>query len=450
MTVQQAMELALRHAQAGYVERAIEIYEQIVAAEPDIGEAWNDLGSALLRTRRYPQAVEALRKAASLCPQLPQPLSNLGNALRLQEQLDEAIAVLQRAVQIHPEFPSAENNLGAALFAAGRYEEAISHFERAIQLQPDLAQPHHNLSMALLLREDWDRGLREHEWRVKVDPQIISLRRRISQPEWDGSDPAGKRILVYAEQGLGDTIQFARYLSVLSSRGAQPILRCRSELVELMQTLPGALTIIADNSPVPPFDLHAALLSLPLLCGARPPWGVPASSPYLHADPGKAEPWKRRTEALGAARKVGLAWAGNPNHENDRSRSMSPTELSPLSQAPDVRFVSLQKQADDRLALLPGDIEIADWTAELRDFSDTAALVDALDLVITADTAVAHLAGAMGKPVWVLLPFVPDWRWMLGRCDSPWYPTMRLFRQPVAKDWKTPVREIAHLLRSEQ
>jgi Flp pilus assembly protein TadD len=449
LTLQQAMDLALRHLQGGFVDRAVSIYQQIVAAEPEVGEAWNDLGSALLRVRRYREAIDALRRAQALCPQLPQPISNLGNALRLDHQLDEAIEVLGRAVQQHPLFPSAQTNLGAALFAAGRFDEAIEHSERAIQIQPELAQAHHNLALVLLLRGDWQRGLPEHEWRLKVDPQMVALRRGIAQPPWDGANPAGQRILVYAEQGLGDTVQFARYLPLLAARGAQPILRCQPELVDLMRTLGSAVTVIASHDPLPPFDLHAALLSLPLLFGGQPPWDVPLSVPYLHAQAPKTDRWKRRLASLGPAKKVGLAWAGNPNHENDRSRSLVPGDLAPLSGVSGVTFVSLQKESDGRLSLKPDRIELVDWTGELRDFSDTAALIESLDLVITADTAVAHLAGALGKPVWVLLPYVPDWRWMLDRQDSPWYPTMRLFRQPVARDWKTPLDEVVRLLSTD-
>jgi tetratricopeptide (TPR) repeat protein len=448
-TLQQAMDLALRHAQGGYVERAIEIYRQIVAAAPETGEAWNDLGSALLRVRRYREAIDALRRAQALCPKLPQPISNLGNALRLDHQLDEAIEVLGRAVQEHPNFASAQTNLGAALFAVGRFDEAIEHSRRAIEIQPDLAQAHHNLGLVLLLRGDWRRGLPEHEWRMKVDPPMAALRRSIAQPPWDGASPADKRILIYDEQGLGDTIHFARYLPLLAARGARPILRCQPELVDLMRTLGGAVTVIAPHDSLPPFDLHAALLSLPLLFGGQPPWDVPVSVPYLRADAAKAGQWKRRLASLGPAKKVGLAWAGNPNHENDRNRSLLPGDLAPLSQAAGVRWISLQKNYGGRPAPLPQGIELLDWTEDLRDFSDTASLIESLDLVVTADTAVAHLAGALGKPVWVLLPFVPDWRWMLDREDSPWYPTMRLFRQPVARDWKTPLGDVARRLSNE-
>jgi hypothetical protein len=270
------------------------------------------------------------------------------------------------------------------------------------------------------------------------------LRAHLEAPKWDGSDLNGRRILLYGEQGLGDSIQFARYIPMVAQRGGRIVLACQPELVDLLKQIQPLEECVPNDRVPPPHDVYCALLSLPAVLGTRPET-IPASVPYLTPDPVKTEFWRKRLEGE-TRRKIGLAWAGRPIHPNDRNRSMSLSQLAGLADVPDAAFYSLQKrEGSEQAAHAP--MPLTDWTSELHDFTDTAALMANLDLIISVDTSVVHLAGALGRPVWVLLPFIPDWRWMFDRTDSVWYPTMRLFRQPALGDWKTPIGKLLEALR---
>ena len=297
-------------------------------------------------------------------------------------------------------------------------------------VDPDLAEAHWNLALALLATGDFERGWQEHEWRWRAN--VIGPEQSFRQPLWLGAeDLTGKTILLHNEQGLGDALQFVRYAPQVRQRGARVVLRVQRPLLSLMAGLAGADHVIAEGDALPEFDYHCPLLSLPLAFGTHLQ-NIPAGIPYLHPAADRLAKWQ---SILGerTAPRIGLAWSGNPAHKNDRNRSIALKQLLPLLSVPGVRFVSLQRdlREDDAAVLgnLPALVSIG---AQLDDFADTAAAISLLDLVITVDTAVAHLAGALGKPVWVLLPFAPDWRWLLKREDSPWYPTARLFRQPLS------------------
>jgi hypothetical protein len=255
-------------------------------------------------------------------------------------------------------------------------------------------------------------------------------------PRWEGADISGKRILLYTEQGFGDAIQFVRYVPMVQERGARVFVRCQAELKRLFETIAGADAVFAMESALPEFDFHCALMSLPSVFQTELA-GVPAKVPYLATDPKSSARWRERL-AADSRKKVGIAWAGRPTHPKDRDRTIALEKLAPILATPDIQFLSLQKSA--QVASAQG---LLDWTAEFTDFAETAALIENLDLVITVDTAVAHLAGALGKPVWVLLPWISDWRWMRDRDDSPWYPTMRLFRQPSTGDWASVIDRVA-------
>jgi hypothetical protein len=270
---------------------------------------------------------------------------------------------------------------------------------------------------------DFENGWREYEWRWKV--RSLSTPRPFTQPQWNGSDITGKTILIYCEQGSGDAIQFVRYAPRVTARGAKVLLECPRELQRLFQRVSGAETVCIEGDPLPPFDLHCPVVSLPLAFGTTLQT-IPANVPYLWGD------GSRKLEQ--GQRHIGLVWAGNPRHKNDRNRSMALKDLAPLSRVK-ATLHSLQVGPAQAQIREVSELKLIDHAPELKDFADTAALIEALDLVITVDTSVAHLAGAMGKAVWLLLPLVPEWRWMLQRGDSPWYPTMRLFRQTAAKDW---------------
>jgi hypothetical protein len=320
-----------------------------------------------------------------------------------------------------------------------KLDEAEASFRRAIELRTDFADAHNDLAMCLLLRGDFSQGWQEYEWRWKL-PEIRRIDPKIPGPAWDGSPLDGESIFLHAEQGFGDTIQFARYIPMVAQRGARVILACQPEVAPLIRQIEGIERIILPGEPRPACDTHLPLLSLPRIFETRLDT-IPAKVPYIHADPERAEHWKSRLAEHAGSLKVGLCWSGRAMHSRDIFRSIPPEQLAPLASVEGVRFFSLQKGA----ATAP-PIPLIDPTPELHDFSDTAALINNLDLVITVDTAVAHVAGAMGKPVWLLLSFCPDWRWLLERPDSPWYPTARVFRQASAGDWRAVMLDVANAL----
>jgi predicted TPR repeat methyltransferase len=416
---------------------AIDALRQAVARRPDSAEAHSRLGIALIEQGQIDAALAAFRQAIAVKPQYAESHSNLGNALREAGELDAAIAAYRQAILLDPASAEAHSNLGNALKDIGQVDEAIHAFRRAIALQPDFTPAHYNLALALLY-SDLPEGWREYEWRWKFQGSQ-SPHSGSSGPLWDGGDLKNRTILVHHEQGLGDTIHFARYIPMLAERGAKVIFECQSELKSLLQNLSGAAQVIAAGEKPPEFDCHVPLLSLPLHFQTTLK-NIPAAVPYLRPDGHRVEAWRRRF-AGAAGLKVGLVWAGSPLHRSDRQRSMAPELLSPLPAVKGVTFFSLQKPPGPRMP--PGIVNLSD---DLHDFCDTAAALSQLDLLISVDTAAAHLAGALGRPVWVMLQFMPDWRWLLHRDDTPWYPTMRLFRQRNRGDWAEVIGRVAAAL----
>ena len=473
MTLDQAFQLAFKHQAAGRLKEAEALYQQILAVKPDHADSlhllgviagqrddnaaaveWiskaialapeaamyhNNLGAFSRRMGKMDQAMAAYKKAVELQPDYADARYNLGNILRDSGHLDQSIAEYIEAVRLRPGHAETHNNFGFALLELGRIEDAAAQYRDAIRLRPDYADAHLNLAFALLVRGDFERGLPEYEWRARRPAHGMPP---LPQPQWDGGELTGKTILIRSEQGLGDGIQFVRYVPLLAARGATVILECLPELRRLFQDAPGAAHVVARGEAPAPFDLHCPLASLPLVFGTRLE-SIPAVTPYLHADSRVVQAQAARLNINGDTLNVGLVWAGNPDHRNDRKRSMSLEQLSPLAEVKGVRFFSLQKgKPAEQVRTPPAGMNLLDAAGELSDFADTAALIARLDLVITVDTAVAHLAGAMGRPVWVLLPFAPDWRWLLGRDDSPWYPTMRLVRQDAPGQWEPVVARV--------
>jgi hypothetical protein len=395
LTVEQAMQIALQHHEAGRLSEAEHIYRQVLGFKSDVVEAHN----------------------------------NLANILKDQGKLAEATTAYRHAIRINPNLAEAYSNMSAALRDQGQYQDAIAASEQAIRLKPGLAEAHFNLAMLLLLMGDFARGWAEFDWRWKRQDVVAPLR-QFPQRQWAGEELNGQRLLLYAEQGFGDTIQFIRYLPQVVARGAKVALVCQPELCRLLKSFPGVWQIANGRPPLPEFDVHFPLMSLPRIFGTREQ-SIPDSMPYIHADPKRVEVWAGFLQDSKQRVRVGLAWAGRPNHPNDKRRTLELRQFGPLASVTGMSFHSLQTGAASIQARMPGrsNPPVTDFTDRLTDFAETAALIANLDLVITVDTAVAHLTGAMGKPVWVLLPFVPDWRWMLNREDNPWYPTMRLFRQ---------------------
>lgn len=427
----------------GQLDQAIAHYRAAIELNPNYAEAHYNLGNALHKKGELDVTIDSYQRALDLRPNYVEALSNLGNVLDDKGDLERAIAAYQRAIAIRPDYAQAHNNLGTVLQALGRYDEAAAAFRRAIEFDPDPAKAHFHLGILLLLRGDFEQGWPEYEWRWKfvTSPPI-------SVPFWHGEALDGRTLLVHAEQGFGDTIQFARYAPMIAARGGRVILECQRELHALLARMPGIGRVIAKGETRPEFDLHCPLLSLPFAFGTTLS-SIPAAQSYLMADPELVAVWKDRI-AGPESFKVGLVWAGSQGHRNDRNRSMKLADLAPLGEIDGITFHSLQKGPPAaQINSAPGRLRPTDLDAQLSDFDQTAALIANLDLVISVDTSVAHLAAALGKPVWLLTPFVPDWRWLLNRADSPWYPTLRLFRQTSRARWDGVIATVAEALARE-
>jgi hypothetical protein len=375
----------------------------------------------------WDRAIEWYRRALQREPDLIDAHCNMGVALAQKGDWEAAIASQRKAIEIHPNCVPAYNNLGSTLLISGRFDEAMIALNRAIALQPDMAEAHFTRSLILLLRGDFENGWKEYESRLGGRGVFMHKPTNLPRPRWDGRELRGKSILLHAEAGFGDSIQFVRYAPLVAKRGGKVIFGCQPELTELFRQIEGIHEFAVPSKPLPLFDVHCPLLSLPLAFGTTLD-SIPWNGPYLQADPNRAQQWKAR---MPEGFKIGLSWRGDGRNRLDRWRSIGWQDFSRILSRPSVQFFSLQKYANVQVT----DERLLDWTRELNDFNDTAAFVANLDLVITVDTAVAHLAGAMGKPVWALISASPDFRWMLDREDTPWYPSMRLFRQKTLGQW---------------
>ena len=403
-----------------------------------------NLGLARQRLRRYPHAVAAMTEAARLAPGNAACWNALGTVQHQAGWLEQAEAAYRTALRLRPDWPDALGNLGCTLRALGDPAQAVDCYSRALAQAPDFAEARWNRALALLsqgyLAEAWE----DHEWRWQV-PGFPSPRRNFAAPLWNGEDITGKTILLHAEQGFGDTLQALRYVPMVAARGAGVILEVPRELLRLALRVPGPRAVLPVGEALPAFDIHAPLLSLPRAFATTLD-SIPASVPYLSPIPAEAARFRDRLAPLPGLR-AGLVWAGRPTHGNDANRSVTLATLAPLLALPGVSWISLQTgpRAADLAALPHG--QVFDLASELRDFADTAAALAALDVLVSVDTSCVHLAGAMGVAAHVLLPFAPDWRWLLGRADSPWYPSLRLHRQATRGGWAAPVAEISAALR---
>jgi Flp pilus assembly protein TadD len=411
------------------LRRAIELVQCSV-------EAHNDLGVVLAEAGRLEQAEACYHEALRLRPDYAFAHNNLGNLLRMRGRFEAAEASLRTALRVQPDYVNAHNNLGNVLSDLGRVAEAETCYRTALALDATHAEAHYNLGAALLLGGRLAEGWEGYEWRWR---RRGFTQRAFQQPRWAGEALGDRVLLVHAEQGYGDTIQFCRYLPRLG-QGVRVFLEAPKPLLRLLQGIGGIERLVQAGQPLPAFDVHCALPSLPCVLGTTLD-SIPAEVPYLKADRAVTEAWRERLAGSGGL-KVGLVWAGNSMHPLDARRSIKPEKLDVLASVPGVTFVSLQYGARAR----PG-LKLLDWTDELPDFAATAALVMALDLVISVDTSVVHLAGALGKPVWLLNRLDTCWRWLLDRADSPWYPTLRQFRQRRPGDWDGVLGEVAEALR---
>jgi tetratricopeptide (TPR) repeat protein len=433
----------------GRCDQAIANYQCALNIDPDYAEVYNNLGILLNDLGRSEEASENCRRAIELKADYAEAYNNLGIVLKDTGRLAEAIADYEQAIQLEPHFFEAYYNLGNALKEQGRCDEAIENYRRAIEIKPGYAQAHWNLSHAYLLKGDFIQGWQGYEWRRNADLEIFTYPHRHHQPRWGGSDFAGKRLLVHCEQGLGDSLQFMRYLPMVKARGGTVLFEAWKPLHGILQdsaNVDQLLELSFEKKTDADFDLHISLMDLPALFGTTLET-IPAEVPYIGPDPQKVKYWRDRM--ADTSFKVGIVWAGSPGHGNDHNRSCRLELFAPLAAIEGVKLYGLQKgEAVEQVGRLSQAVAIDNLSKDLHDLSDTAAAVENLDLVISVDTAPAHLAGAMGKPAWILLPFAPDFRWMLGRTDSPWYPTMRLFRQEEWGDWTRVFQDVSEQLRT--
>jgi tetratricopeptide (TPR) repeat protein len=429
----------------GKLEEGVAQLRKLIQIRPQDISAFNNLGLALTRLKRFDEALNVLDRAVALDPNLVEAINNRGNVLRSLDRQEEALADFDRAIALKPDYAHAYANRAACFDDLSRYEEALANYRTALALKPDHGDAHWNLAINRLRVGDFKTGWAEAEWRWKA-PTLRIHRRHWDRPLWLGSEPiAGKTLLLFNDQGLGDAIQFCRYIPHLAERGAKVILEIDKPLRELLSGIAGIAQVVVKGEALPEHDFHCPLMSLPLAFGTTIDT-IPSNVPYVSAGR-HARNWDT---FLGSTRRprIGIVWSGNPGHANDRNRSLPLKAVMPLFDT-GVQFVSLQKQArDSDLVTLRELSGILDAAPELENFADTAALIQQLDLVISVDTSVAHLAGALGKPVWILLPYVPDYRWLLDRDDSPWYPTARLYRQTATRDYAEVIDRVrADLLR---
>jgi tetratricopeptide (TPR) repeat protein len=417
---------------------ALASYDNAIAAKPDYAEAYNNRGVVLYGLGRLGEALTSYAKATALKPEYAEAQSNQGNVLCDLGRVQEAIACYDLAIVEKPDYAAAHSNRANALKELRRFDEALASYDKAIALDPDYADARVNRSLCVLLLGRLQEAWPEYEWRKENgDWRTGRPCPAVPYRAWrSDKEIAGKTVLVGAEQGLGDGLQFCRYLKVLEQKGARVVLVVQGKLCSILRTLSPTLEVVALGGTAPVADYHCALLSLPMAFGTTLE-NIPAEVPYLRAEPERVERWRQRLGGEGF--RIGIAWQGRPGRV-DTGRSFALRELEEIGRLPGVRLISLQKNfGSEQLARLPAGMKV-ETLGEGYDigpdaFLDTAAVMESLDLVITSDTAIAHLAGALGRPVWVALKWVPDWRWLLGRADSPWYPTMRLFRQPSRGDW---------------
>jgi tetratricopeptide (TPR) repeat protein len=421
-------------------QTALLTFDRAISLQPNDAMAHHNRAHVLQALKRFEDALASLDRAIELRPDNATAYSDRGTTLHALTRYEEALACYEKAISLQSNYPVAHYNRGLALHELKRGKEAIASYDEALKLRPNFAEARLNQSLSRLLIGDLEDGWLGYEWRNEVKSPGNS-KRIFPQPHWFGhEDISGKTILLHAEQGYGDTIQFCRYVPLVAARGACVILEVPAALVELMESLNGPAQIVSKGDPLPNFDIHCPLLSLPLAFGTQIDT-IPAAVPYLRASPQNVMDWNNRLGPKSRAR-IGLAWSGQQTHPNDFDRSIPLTFLLPILGL-DASFISLQKdlRAEDAnlLALRP---DLRHFGNDLKNFSDTAALVTNLDLIISIDTSIVHLAGALAKPVWAMLPFTPDWRWLLDRLDSPWYPTARLFRQYNTRAWPPVIADV--------
>lgn len=487
-TAAEALAHGWQEHQAGRVREAERIYRQVIDLQPRDANAWCYLGIALHDQARFEEAFAAYERALAIQPQFAVALNNVANTLSSLGQFDQAVARCDQALRIKPDYANAYNNRGSALYRQGNWEAAVesltqalrlrpdhaealnnlgaaqlalgrladaqASFDAAVRIRPDYAEARKNRAMVWLACGEWERGWPEYEWRWRCGDLKLP---DFPQPLWTGEPLAGRTILLHSEQGLGDAIQFVRYARLVRERGGRVVAQCPPRLVNLLRSCAGIDQLVAAGDPLPPFDLHAPFMNVPRWHGTTVT-NVPAERAYLRPPDDMLATWRARfppvPEGKGASAgtsprpfRVGIVWQGNPKFYGDRQRSIPLVRFAPLADVPGVELFSFQKGAgSEQLETLAGRFRVTDLGHEFVEFADTAAAMLCMDLIVTTDTSAAHLAGAIGAPVWMAVPFSPDWRWLREREDTPWYPTMRLFRPTRPHDWEGVFSRIAAAL----
>jgi hypothetical protein len=420
---------------------ALGMFERAARIEPRFIGSRMNLGNALAQLGRFEEALAEFEAVLASAPAQPDAHYGIGTALIGLGRHAEAIAAYDRALTLRPKHLKALISRGVARMALNHYQEALADFGAVLASDKNNADVQHNEALALLTLGDYRRGFEKYEHRWQRTG-MAGRRRSLGKPLWLGEYPLQRKtILLHAEQGLGDTIQFVRYAPLLARAGAKVVLEVQLELAALLARTEGVAAVVTRGDALPPFDVHCPVGSLPRALRTEPS-SIPANVPYLAASEERIAKWRERIARWPSPR-IGIVWSGSASHPNDRNRSIALTKLAPVFRSEHGSFVSIQRDLRDgereALASVPGLAHLGD---DLEDFEDTAALVSLLDLVISVDTSVAHLAGALARPTWILTPFAPDWRWMLGREDSPWYPSVRLFRQSAPGDWDSVITRV--------
>jgi len=428
--------MALVLHEAGHREEAVRLYREVSARDPSDHVILSNLGACLFELGQYDEAIGCCELALAVKPDYAPAHTNLGIVFEAQNLVEAAVEAHRRAIALEPDYAKGHANLAVALRNAGEIDEAIAVSRRAIALDPEQPLAHYNHAHFLLMNGEFEAGFEEYQWRRQCK-MLADGDPVFDEPEWKGEPLAGRTLLLFAEYGLGDVINFVRYVPMAMARAGSGriVLQVQPAVASLIRAMLPEITVLARGETLPPFDLQLPLMSLPRVFRTTVET-IPASIPYLHADPAKLVRWHQAL-AGDTALKVGVVWAGNPRHKGDRQRSVPAEAVLPQLIMPGVQLYSLQKEPrrEDAPVLRRLAGAVVDLAPTLGDFADTAAAVSALDLVIAVDTAVAHVAGALGRPVWMLCPYALDWRWLRDREDTPWYPTMRLFRQPRPQVW---------------
>jgi thioredoxin-like negative regulator of GroEL len=449
LTIAELMARAGEHERAGRLDEARACAEKVLEADPDHADALQLLGAAAFQRGNIDEAVRLMERSREIDPSKPLYARNLCEIYRLLGRYDEALEAGLAATRGEPRDPIAQVNLSVLRLARGEPTEAILSAERALALDPNMAGAHFGLAEALLLQGAFARGWEEYEWRFRLKG-VPAVMPRTDIPQWDGAPVKGRLILV-ADQGFGDCIQFCRYIPWVAERCDELVVAASKELQPLIGQFPQVRMMFDQWNNCPPSVAYCPLSGLPRLAGTNLKT-IPADIPYLAPPPEKAAAWAARLDVLVSPRhrRVGLVWAGRPTHRNDHNRSVSLKSLAPIAALDGITLVSLQKGPPvAQVAQFVGRAPLVNLGPEIDDFNDTLAVIQALDLVVTVDTAVGHLTGALGKPVWIMVPFASDWRWLEKRSDTPWYPTARLFRQHAARQWEPVIAKVAAELARE-